>query len=32
VGVFVAMNAFNLSGGQAMMTVANDLIAELAPR
>ncbi len=32
VGVFVAINAFNLAGGLAMMKAANDLIGELAPR
>jgi D-alanyl-D-alanine-carboxypeptidase/D-alanyl-D-alanine-endopeptidase len=32
VGVFVAINQFNLAGGLGMMKAANDLIGELAPR
>jgi D-alanyl-D-alanine-carboxypeptidase/D-alanyl-D-alanine-endopeptidase len=32
VGVFVAVNKFDLAAGQAMAEAANDLIADLAPR
>ena len=32
VGVFVAVNEFNLAGAIGMMKAANDLIGELAPR
>jgi D-alanyl-D-alanine-carboxypeptidase/D-alanyl-D-alanine-endopeptidase len=32
VGVFIAINEFNLAGGLGMMKAANELIGELAPR
>ncbi len=32
VGVFVAINQFNLSGAMMMARTANELIAQLAPR
>jgi hypothetical protein len=32
IGVFAAINAFDLNAGLAMAKTANDLIAELAPR
>jgi hypothetical protein len=32
IGVFAAINAFDINAGLAMAKTANDLIAELAPR
>jgi D-alanyl-D-alanine-carboxypeptidase/D-alanyl-D-alanine-endopeptidase len=32
VGVFISINQFDFAASMAMATVANDLIAELAPR
>jgi D-alanyl-D-alanine-carboxypeptidase/D-alanyl-D-alanine-endopeptidase len=32
IGIFVAMNEFNLGGGIGMMQAASALLAELAPR